>query len=129
VVPSNLAGLQPSPPHSPTLDFRLWTYLDHNTTTPVLPEFGRAILHSPFSFHPSSFYDEWGNPSSVAMVIRQAVFHRLSQSMTQGRRQSRITPGETIAQRLRRAHIRIERRRITGGHTLEPFGGVADHES
>ena len=34
-------------------------YLDHNATTPVLPE------SSSFIIHPFSFYDEWGNPSSA----------------------------------------------------------------
>ena len=29
-----------------TSDFGLWTYLDHNATTPVLPEVPQVILHS-----------------------------------------------------------------------------------
>jgi hypothetical protein len=37
----------------------LMIYLDHNATTPILPEARRGILH------PSSFYTEWGNPSSA----------------------------------------------------------------
>ena len=96
-------------------------YLDHNATTPVLPEVFEAMR--------PCFCEEWGNPSSVAMMLTQAVFDRSSQRMTHGRLQSRITPGETIPQRLRHAHIRVQRRRITGGHPLEPFGGVADLES
>jgi cysteine desulfurase len=36
-------------------------YLDHNATTPALPE----VFDSSFIIHPSSFPAEWGNPSSA----------------------------------------------------------------
>ena len=36
-----------------------WVYLDHNATTPVLPEVPPAVLHSSFNLHPSLKGGAW----------------------------------------------------------------------
>ncbi len=65
MAPSNSPDLWPHRTPLPhfglrTSDFGLWTYLDHDATTPILPwpRRGFFILHSSFS-------EEWGNPSSA----------------------------------------------------------------